>query len=88
MNRSKPLAAQFHASEILFGEYVHRRGLARVLGLCELTLWRMSKDRTGPPITRIRRLVLYKISSVEAWLAKLEKKPSPPMKSARSAAHA
>jgi RNA polymerase alpha subunit/helix-turn-helix protein len=47
--------------------------LAAQLDVCERTLARWHRDRTGPPRTVVSRRILYRIESVTAWLAKSEK---------------
>jgi hypothetical protein len=47
--------------------------LAAQLGLCQRTLARWHRDRTGPPRSVVGRKILYRTESVTAWLAKREK---------------
>ena len=47
--------------------------LAAQLGVCQRTLARWHRDRTGPPRSVVGRRILYRTESVTAWLAKREK---------------
>jgi hypothetical protein len=47
--------------------------LAAQLGVCQRTLARWHRDRTGPPRCVVGRKILYRTESVTAWLAKREK---------------
>ena len=47
--------------------------LAAELGVCQRTLARWHRDRTGPPRSVVGRKILYRTESVTAWLAKREK---------------
>jgi predicted DNA-binding transcriptional regulator AlpA len=49
--------------------------LARKLGRSKRTLWRWESRGVAPPKTVLGRLVLYKKSSVEDWLAQQERRP-------------
>jgi hypothetical protein len=59
------------ASSIL-SQYWTKPETARELDVCEKTLDRWHLDKMGPPRTKLGRTVLYKKSSVAAWLAKQE----------------
>ncbi len=56
----------------LLGEYLTCEELAAELGVTVLTIRRWEALRTGPPITRIGRKVLYRRQAVRAWLLKQE----------------
>jgi hypothetical protein len=47
--------------------------LAAQLGICQRTLARWQRDRTGPPRSVVGRRILYRAESVTAWLVKREK---------------
>jgi hypothetical protein len=47
--------------------------LAVQLGVCQRTLARWHRDRTGPPRSVVGRRILYRAESVTAWLARGEK---------------
>jgi Bacterial RNA polymerase, alpha chain C terminal domain/Helix-turn-helix domain len=47
--------------------------LAAQLGVCQRTLARWDRDRTGPPRSVVGRRILYRAESVTAWLAKRER---------------
>jgi hypothetical protein len=47
--------------------------LAAELGVCQRTLARWHRDRTGPPRSVVGRKILYRTESVTAWLAKRER---------------
>jgi len=68
----------------LRGDFYSREELALELGLSARTIARWEVLRTGPPITRIGRQVLYRKSSVRAWLAAQE---SPPVRTSRCDRH-
>jgi predicted DNA-binding transcriptional regulator AlpA len=60
--------------------YISRKQLAKELGerlrgrpYSEFTLIAWEKDGKGPPVTRIGRDVVYRTSSVEAWLQAQER---------------
>jgi len=55
--------------------YYLQTELAEMLDKSQATLWRWEKRGYGPPVTKIGNLVCYKISSVEKWLASLERRP-------------
>ena len=56
----------------LLADWISREQLARELGYSRDTLARWEARRTGPPCTRIGRKVLYRRSSVEAWISSQE----------------
>jgi len=59
------------ASSIL-ADYWTKPETARALNICEKTLDRWHLDKRGPPRTKLGRTVLYKKTSVAAWLATQE----------------
>ena len=54
-------------NRILSG-YLRERELAAQLGVNPRTCARWRAARTGPPYTRVGKVVLYKIESVRSWL--------------------
>lgn len=46
------------------------RQAARVLGIGERTLWRLSSPRGPIPCVRVGRIVLYTMESLADWLAR------------------
>ena len=60
--------------DVLAG-YVSREALAQQFGISERTLSRWETIRTGPPATHVGRDVMYRVASVQAWLAAREQKP-------------
>lgn len=56
----------------LLGEYMTADQLAAELGVTVLTVRRWAALRTGPPITRVGRKVLYRRQAVQKWLLKQE----------------
>jgi predicted DNA-binding transcriptional regulator AlpA len=63
------------APSVLEG-FISEPDLARQLHRSVRTLQRLAATRSGPPRIKIGRSVYYKIESVRAWLAQLEKKPA------------
>jgi hypothetical protein len=59
---------------LVLGEYFTRLTLAKSLHKSERSLARWEIRRIGPPVTRIGRLILYRRSSVLAWLASHEQR--------------
>jgi hypothetical protein len=55
-------------------DYMDTEQLATELDVVPLTLIRWRLQKTGPPITRLGRRILYRRSSVQAWLAAREQK--------------
>jgi len=66
---------------ILEDEFFTREQLAEELHVTTRTIARWAVLRVGPPITRIGRSVLYRKSSVSAWLAAQETKTARPQAS-------
>jgi predicted DNA-binding transcriptional regulator AlpA len=58
----------------LLDDYLTVDQLAAELGIASITLKRWQALKQGPPLTRIGRRVLYRRSSVQAWLARQEQK--------------
>jgi hypothetical protein len=54
-------------------EYMDTAELAAELDLKPLTLIRWRLQKTGPPVTWLGRRLIYRRSSVQAWLAAQEK---------------
>jgi hypothetical protein len=59
-------------SEPLLSEYFTQEEAATELKVTERTLDRWQRLREGPPITRLGRRILYRRSSLQAWLRKRE----------------
>jgi hypothetical protein len=55
-------------------EYLTRDELAKQLGKAVRTLERWEAARIGPPITRIGKTPMYRITAVAGWLKSLESK--------------
>jgi hypothetical protein len=55
-------------SEPLLSEYFTQAEAATELKVSERTLDRWQRLRAGPPITRLGRRILYRRSSLQAWL--------------------
>jgi hypothetical protein len=60
-------------SEPLLSEYFTQEEAATELKVTERTLDRWQRLREGPPITRLGRRILYRRSSLQAWLRRLER---------------
>jgi predicted DNA-binding transcriptional regulator AlpA len=76
-----PGSAPAPAPSVLEG-FISESDLARQLHRSVRTLQRLAATRSGPPRIKIGRSVYYRIDSVRAWLAQLEKRQA---ESARSA---
>lgn len=59
-------------SEPLLSEYFTQEEAATELKVTERTLDRWQRLREGPPITRLGRRILYRRSSLQAWLRRRE----------------
>jgi hypothetical protein len=72
----KTSAAAVADSSAILDDYLTEQECARELEMAPITLaiWRM--QRKGPPVTRIGRRILYRKSSVRAWLQSQERPPS------------
>lgn len=57
----------------LLKDYIPRDTLAAQLGKTVKTLVRWENDGKGPPVTRLGRDVVYRVSSVEKWLQAQER---------------
>ncbi len=74
------------ASELL-SDYYTEDSLARALQVTVRTIRRWRKERTGPPVTRVGRRVIYSKDSVRAWLASREQPMPRERKRGRRMAH-
>jgi hypothetical protein len=63
-------------SETLLADFLEQDEAAAELKVCRRTLDRWQQLGEGPPITRLGRRVLYRRSSLLAWLATRERKGS------------
>jgi hypothetical protein len=61
-------------ASLLLEEYYTRPTLAKTIQRSPRTLARWEVHRIGPPVTKIGRLILYRKSSVLAWLASREQR--------------
>jgi hypothetical protein len=59
-------------SEPLLSDYFTQEEAATELKVTERTLDRWERLREGPPITRLGRRILYRRSSLQAWLRRRE----------------
>ena len=64
----------------LLSEWMTRAELARALCVTEDTLGRWHRQRKGPSSVKAGRRVLYRRSSVLAWIDAQEQDPSPDTK--------
>lgn len=55
-------------TETLLADFLTQGEAAAELRVCERTLDRWRRLDEGPPITRLGRRILYRRSSVQAWL--------------------
>ncbi len=60
-------------TEDLLADFLTQEEAASELRVCRRTLDRWQRLNEGPPITKIGRRVLYRRSSVQAWLREREK---------------
>ena len=58
----------------VLGDFMDTDKLAVELDVAPLTLVRWRLQKTGPPVTRLGPRILYRRSSVQAWLAEQERK--------------
>jgi len=63
-------------SEPLLSHYFTQKEAATELKVARRTLERWQRLREGPPITRLGRRILYRRSSLMAWLSAREGKPA------------
>jgi predicted DNA-binding transcriptional regulator AlpA len=56
----------------LLGDFLTQDEAAAELNICERTLDRWRRLGEGPPITKLGRRVLYRRSSLQAWLCRCE----------------
>ena len=61
-------------SEPVLSDYFTQEEAAAELKLTQRTLERWQRLREGPPITRLGRRILYRRSSLQAWLRGREEK--------------
>jgi hypothetical protein len=61
-----------NTTEKLLGEFLTQEDAAAELNICERTLDRWRSLGEGPPITRLGRRILYRRSSLQAWLCTCE----------------
>jgi hypothetical protein len=57
----------------LLADFLTQEEAAAELKICERTLDRWRRLREGPPITRLGRRILYRRSSLQAWLRARER---------------
>ena len=57
----------------ILDEYLDDIGCAAELNIARITLARWRMQKKGPPATYMGRRILYKKSSVKAWLAEQER---------------
>ena len=68
-----PDAPSERKSSSILDDFWDEAGLAAELNVSQITLARWRMQRRGPPVTHIGRAVLYKKSSVKAWVAAQER---------------
>lgn len=61
----------------ILADYLSRSMLAEQLGVCERSIARYEALPNGLPATVIGGRKLYKLASVQAWLAARERRPNP-----------
>ena len=61
-------------TEDLLADFLTQDEAASELRVCRRTLDRWQRLNEGPPITKIGRRVLYRRSSVQAWLREREQR--------------
>jgi Helix-turn-helix domain len=61
-------------SVAILSNYFTIEELAGELNVAPITVKRWNLQKSGPPITRVGRRILYRRSSVEAWLVAQEQK--------------
>ena len=73
LDSSAPVETRPESETPILADYFDTEALAGELGVTPLTVvrWRLAKK--GPPITYLGRRILYKKSSVKAWLAAQER---------------
>jgi hypothetical protein len=57
----------------ILDDYFDCNGCAAALNVATITLSRWRMQKKGPPVTYMGRTILYKKSSVRAWLAAQER---------------
>jgi len=63
-----------NTNETLLADFLTQDEAAAELKICERTLDRWRRLREGPPITKIGRRILYRRSSLQAWLRTREQR--------------
>jgi predicted DNA-binding transcriptional regulator AlpA len=61
-------------TESLLADFLTQDEAAAALKICEKTLDRWRRLGEGPPITKLGRRVLYRRSSLQAWLRTRERR--------------
>jgi hypothetical protein len=61
-----------NTADTLLADFLTQDKAAAELKICERTLDRWRRLGEGPPITKLGRRVLYRRSSLQAWLCKRE----------------
>lgn len=72
--KSNDATDQAAAHAGVLADFMDTETLAAELDIAPLTLMRWRQQRIGPPVTRLGRRILYRRSSVQAWLADQELK--------------
>jgi len=65
-------AAEGQSRPGVLADFMDTDELAADLDVTPLTLVRWRLQKTGPPVTRLGRRILYRRSSVQAWLGAQE----------------
>jgi predicted DNA-binding transcriptional regulator AlpA len=71
-------------TEQLLSDYLDKNEAAAALGICGRTLDRWHQLREGPPRATMGRRILYRRSSIAAWLASRERPARNPTDNRRS----
>jgi hypothetical protein len=72
--QERPLASAEQTRPGVLADFMDTDELAADLDVTPLTLVRWRLQKTGPAVTRLGRRILYRRSSVQAWLASQELK--------------
>jgi hypothetical protein len=59
-------------SQPVLSDYFTKKNAAAELKVTDRTLDRWQRLREGPPVTKLGRRILYRRSSLQAWLRKRE----------------
>jgi hypothetical protein len=70
----RPSASAEPTQPGVLAEFMNTDELAADLDVTPLTLVRWRLQKTGPAVTRLGRRILYRRSSVQAWLDRQEQK--------------